>query len=74
MSEPGINLLRLGLNIRRWRHGARLTQAELAAKVGCTSRTISAIERGKREISVDMLFSLCRTLGCPVAELLLGLE
>ena len=36
MSEPGINLLRLGLNIRRHRrYIQRLTQAQLAERVGC---------------------------------------
>lgn len=34
---------RLGLNIRRRRHGMRLTQEELAVKLGCSSKTISAI-------------------------------
>jgi len=74
MNKSGINLLRLGLNIRRWRHGRRLTQAALAAQVGCGVGTISAIERGRRDVSVEMLFALCRALGCPVKELLLGVE
>ena len=66
--------LRLGLNVRRLRHGMRITQKELAARVGCGARTISAIERGQRDLSVEMLFALCRALGCPVSELLLGVE
>ncbi len=66
--------IRLGLNIRRWRHGMRFTQEELAAKLGCSSKTISAIERGKQNLSVSMLFALCRVLHCPVQELLLGVE
>ena len=72
MCESGVDLLRLGLNIRRWRHGKRMTQAELAAKVGCASQTISAIERGKRDVSIERLFGLCQALGCSVEELLLG--
>ena len=39
MTEVGINLICLGLNIRRWRRGMRLTQAELAAKVGAAIAT-----------------------------------
>ena len=74
MNEQIYDRLRLGLNVRRLRHGMRLTQAELAAKVGCGTRTISDIERGKQNISVEMLFALCRGLGCPVSELLLGVE
>lgn len=72
MSEKGINLICLGLNIRRWRRGMRLTQAELAGKVGCGVGTISAMEHGRRTISVDMLFKLSRALTCPVKELLQG--
>lgn len=65
---------RLGLNIRRRRHGMRLTQEELAVKLGCSSKTISAIERGKQNLSVSMLFGLGRVLECPEKELLLGVE
>ena len=74
MRETGINLLRLGLNIRRWRHGRRMTQAQLGKKIGCASQTISAMERGKQNVSVEALFRLSRALGCPVKELLLGVE
>lgn len=74
MNNQVYDRLRLGLNVRRMRHGMRLTQAELAAKVGCGARTISAIERGQRDVSVETLFALCRALGCPVQELLLGVE
>ena len=49
-----------------------MTQAELAEKAGCTQRTVSALERGEQNISVNMLFTLCRALECPVQELLLG--
>ena len=74
MSNQVYNRVRLGLNVRRWRHGMRLTQAELAEKLGCTAQTVSAIEHGKRDMSVNMLFDLCRVLGCPAKELLLGVE
>lgn len=74
MKEQVYNQLRLGLNVRRLRHGMRLTQTELAAKLGCSSKTVSAIERGKQDLSVNMLFNLCWALGCPVQELLLGVE
>lgn len=72
MNEQVYDRLRLGLNVRRLRHGMRLTQGELAARIGCGNRLISAIERGQRDISVEMLFALCRALECPVQELLLG--
>ena len=72
MKDQVYNRLRLGLNVRRMRHGMRLTQAQLASVLKCSSKTVSDIERGKRDISVNMLFDLCRVLNCPVQELLLG--
>jgi len=72
MKDQVYNRLRLGLNVRRMRHGMRLTQAQLASVLKCSSKTVSDIERGKRDISVNMLFDLCRALNCPVQELLLG--
>ena len=72
MEKTDVNLLRLGLNIRRWRHGRRMTQVQLGERVGCASRTISAMERGRRDVSIETLFRLCRALDCPVQELLLG--
>ena len=74
MNEQGINRLRLGLNIRRWRHGRRMTQVELAEKLGCRAATISAMERGKRNISVDWLFAYSRALDCKMDDLLVGVE
>ena len=72
MKDQVYNRLRLGLNVRRMRHGMRLTQAQLASVLKCSSKTVSDIERGKRDITVNMLFDLCRALNCPVQELLLG--
>ena len=72
MKDQVYNRLRLGLNVRRMRHGMRLTQAQLASVLKCSSKTVSDIELGKRDISANMLFDLCRALNCPVQELLLG--
>ncbi len=72
MSEPGYNQLRLGLNIRMRRHILDLTQKELAAKIGCSTQTLSLVERGKQDISVDMLMRLCRALSCSAKDLLMG--
>ena len=75
MSEPGINLRRLGLNIRRHRrYIQRLTQAQLAERVGCTAQAISEYENGKREVTVTMLLALSEALSCSAADLLQGVK
>lgn len=71
-NEGSFNQLRLGLNIRLRRKLMRLTQAELAQRVGCGVQTISDIERGKRTVSVDLLFRLSRAMDFPVSEMLQG--
>lgn len=68
------NQLRLGLNIRMRRHVMKMTQAQLAEKVGCNVSTISALERGRREISVERLFAISRALEYPIRELLMNVE
>lgn len=68
------NQLRLGLNVRMRRHILKMTQAQLAEKVGCTNRAISALEHGKRDISVEMLFALCRALECSAVDILQNVE
>lgn len=74
MNETVYNTHRLGLNVRRRRHVMRLTQVQLAGRVGCAAKTISAIERGRAKLSVNMLFSLGRALEWDVKELLMGVE
>ncbi len=74
MNAPENYRIRLGLNIRRWRHMSKMTQTELAQRAGCSSQTVSDLERGRRDMSINMLFSLSHALGCPIKELLLGVE
>ena len=68
------NRLRLGLNIRMRRHILRLTQVQLAEKVGCGRQYISTLERGKRDMSVEKLFAISRALECSMADLLENVE
>jgi len=70
-----INRIHLGLNIRRHRrYIQRLTQAQLAERVGCTAQAISEYENGKREVTVTMLLALSNALTCSAADLLQGVE
>lgn len=56
-------LIKLGRYIRRLREAEGLSQEELAKKSGFAGRAaISAIEKGKNNISVDRLPDLARSL------------
>jgi transcriptional regulator with XRE-family HTH domain len=48
----------------------KLTQLELAKKVGVHKMTISKLERGDRQPSMQMLQRLAKALGVPVTALL----
>ena len=70
-----INRTRLGLNIRRHRrYIQRMTQVQLAEKIGCSAQLISALEQGQRELSVEMLLRLCHALSCTPDDLLRDVE
>ena len=70
----GLNLLRLGLNVRRRRHHMCMTQAALAEKLSCSVSKVSGIEHGRRNISVVTLLALCRALEWTLPELLSGVD
>ena len=59
-----------GNNLRKLRKTKGWTQAELAAKVKRSVSTISALERGEHDMSVETFFALCRALECLPSELL----
>jgi transcriptional regulator with XRE-family HTH domain len=60
----------IGRRIKFYRQQRGLTQMELAAKVGYTSKAaISEIESGKKAPSMDMLQAVADTLKVPVSVL-----
>ena len=60
----------LAFNLKRLRQFKRLTQADLATKVGLTKDTISKIELGKQEnIGFKYLILICRELDISIEEL-----
>jgi len=62
---------RLGTAIRNLRQALRLTQEQLAKKVGVTQGYIGHLERGlKKNPSLPTLKKLARALGVPVSEML----
>ena len=72
MSTVPCNPEMTGTCLRNLRCTRRWTQAELARRSGLSVSTVSALERGMRDMSVETLFALCRALCCTPAALLGG--
>lgn len=61
---------RLGSRLKAARHARGLTQEALAHEVKATPNYLSALERGQKLPTLDMLFRLSRVLGQPAGQLL----
>jgi transcriptional regulator with XRE-family HTH domain len=73
-SRPDQALHLLGTTIRTFRKHRGLTQRALAARVGVTSTYVSAIERGRRNITMGTLLHIAAALQVPLSILLQPLE
>ena len=62
MSNIGIQLIRL-------RHDKKLTQVELSKLSGVNQATISNLEKGRHEPTIDTLIRISRALSVPVDAL-----
>lgn len=56
-------------NLRRWRLTRQLTLSELADRAEVAKSTVSLIERGQGNPSIDTLWALASALGVPFASL-----
>lgn len=65
--------IEIGYNIAYYRKHARITQEQLAEKVGISRSHISAIEAPNivRKISLDLLFNIATVLDIEVYKLLI---
>ena len=61
-----------GSAIRRLREAKRLTQAELADKIGVSDKAVSKWENGKGFPDITLLEPIAESLGVSVIELLSG--
>ena len=61
-----------GVTIRQLREGRNLTQAELAEKIGVSSKTVSKWETAKGLPDISLLQPLAQALGISVIELMNG--
>lgn len=60
----------LGKRIRVGRSRVRLTQDELAQRVGLTRTSITNLELGRQKIQVHTLYAIAQALQLPIASLL----
>ena len=67
-----MNLYVTGATIRQLRENQKLTQAELAEKLGVSSKTVSKWQTGKGLPDISLLQPLAQALGISVIELMNG--
>lgn len=60
----------LGEQLRRLRHDQGRTLADVAAAAALSLAYLSEVERGRKEISSEVLAALCAALGISLADLL----
>lgn len=58
-----LNLSYMGPVLKQARIDAKMTQEDLAERIGKTARYLQAIENEERGVSLDTLFRLVRALG-----------
>jgi transcriptional regulator with XRE-family HTH domain len=67
-----INSCATGRRVRFMREAAHVSQAELAAYVGTSRRTIHRVEHGTRALTPAERAAIARALGCSIATLAVG--
>jgi transcriptional regulator with XRE-family HTH domain len=59
-----------GANVRLVRKSQKITQAQLANRVGCHTNAISNIEKGKADPSLTNAIKISLALQIPIAKLI----
>ncbi|KPA89294.1 MULTISPECIES: helix-turn-helix domain-containing protein [Pseudomonas] len=62
--------LRFAQKFKQARRAAGLTQADVMNRSGVQRSTLSDIEQGKHNVTIDMMDRLANAVGYPLAELL----
>lgn len=60
--------MKIGDKIRQIRKSRKMTQQEVARKVGISQNHLSQIESGKRGLKAELLPALAKTLGCRIED------
>ena len=58
------------LNLRRYRHAAKLSQEDLADRAGIDRTYISSLERSKYAAGIDVVDRIATVLGVEASDLL----
>ena len=61
--EPSIFVAEIGKIIKNYRIEKGISQSDLAKRSGIVQPDISAIEKGKKNITIETLLRLCKVLG-----------
>jgi transcriptional regulator with XRE-family HTH domain len=56
--------------IRAWRKSAKLSQRDLAARIGCARCTVSRAETASRYVALDVVGLIAAALNRPLTEAL----
>lgn len=59
-----------GLRLARLRQDVELTQQDLAKRVGLSRTSVTNIEKGRQQVTLETLYRLAGALGKPPEELL----
>ena len=74
INQKGDNNISIGINLKKYREKANLTQNELAKLIGVQCQTVWRWEHEEREPSLDLLKKLANALNVTEDELLNGNE
>jgi transcriptional regulator with XRE-family HTH domain len=72
MVKQGGLFMNFGLNVKKTRTNAKMTQVQLAEKAGITASMISQIEKGIRNASIVSAFEISKALNVSLDELCKG--
>ncbi|MGM9942179.1 MAG: helix-turn-helix domain-containing protein [Bulleidia sp.] len=64
-----IELVRVSLTEKR--HSRNMTQNELAKRMYCSTSSVSAFERGEKEVTLQWIFDECAVLGVDTVRFLI---
>ncbi len=66
--------VQIGVQVRKAREKAHMTQEKLSEKLDCSPQYVSDLERGVVGLSIPMLKNLCLSLGVSSDSILFGAE